>query len=202
MWSNARGRPRVNGGGPLAVLATSVCSGRGGRRLVFWCPKGGRCCLKGGLPPTPPLDDPLVCLKGGLPPTPPLDDPLGDLGAGVAGGGLCRVGCGVPPQALASVAGCARSPSPPPSPARGEGAGCARVGCGRLRRSTRVILGAWGAQAPGVCHPGWAAWVPSDAADAAFAGTEGGARCALGGLSAGGRRTPSDAPDGFRLSPE
>ena len=101
MWSNARGCPRVNGGGPLAVLATSVCSGRGGRRLVFWCPKGGLGCLKGGLPPTPPLDDPLggCCLKGGLPPHPPSTIHSGILGAGVAGGGLCRVGCGVPPQA-------------------------------------------------------------------------------------------------------
>ena len=114
MWSNARGCPRVNGGGPLAVLASSVCSGRGGRRLVFWVsPRGGSVVSRGGSPPHPPstIHSGAVVSRGGSPPHPPSTIHSGILGAGVAGGGLCRVGCGVPPQA--------------PGPDPGEGRGCA-----------------------------------------------------------------------------
>ena len=130
MWSNARGGPRVNGGGPLAVLATSVCSGRGGRRLVSGVPRGA--------PPHTPATAHSGRLGALLPPS----------------WGLCSVGCGGTRRLLALIrakgegapsgsggarGGCAgwaagfprrRSapwraapapPSPPPSPARGEG---------------------------------------------------------------------------------
>ena len=90
-------------------------------------------CPRGGLRPLP-LTPALSrkgrggsCLKGGLPPTPPLDDPLGVLGLRCRAGALVPGGLRGPPRRrLPHVAGCARTPSPPPSPARGEGAGRAR----------------------------------------------------------------------------
>ena len=170
MWSNARGCPRVNGGGPLAGLATSVCSGRGGRRLVFWCPKGGLGCLKGGLPPTPPLDDPLGLLsqggapphtpprrstrgllsQGGAPPhTPPRRSTRGFLGLRWQAGGCAGWAAGFPRRLLALIR------------ARGEGApsglwwrawGVCRVGCGGTRRRSASGLWARGEGAPsGLC---------------------------------------------------
>ena len=176
MWSNARGCPRVNGGGPLAVLATSVCSGRGGRRLVF---------------------------QGGSPPTPPATAHSGRLGAGVARGGgvlgwaagfprrllalirakgegapsglwwrawgVCRVGCGVPPQAFClrvvgegqSSQGGAPPHTPPRRSTRGPG-GCvaARGGCAGwaagFPRRLLALIRARGEGAPSGlwCSPG------------------------------------------------
>ena len=165
MWSNARGCPRVNGGGPLAVLATSVCSGRGGVRPLS----------QGGAPPhTPPRRSTRGLLsQGGLPPTPPLDDPLGLPGLGwQAGGcagwaagfprrrllpirargegapsglwwrawGVCRVGCGVPPQAFALWRAAPAPPHPRPLPQGARGPEAPRRV--RLRRPSRT--GAWG----------------------------------------------------------
>ena len=116
MWSNARGCPRVNGGGPLAVLATSVCSGRGGRRLVFWCPKGGARLSQGGAPPhTPPRRSTRGLLsQGGAPPhTPPRRSTRGFLGLGWQAGGCAGWAAGFPRRLLALIrARGARAPLP------------------------------------------------------------------------------------------
>ena len=184
MWSNARGCPRVNGGGPLAVLATSVCSGRGGRRLVSQGgarlsqgglpptpplddPLGG-CCLKGGLPPTPPLDDPLggCCLKGGLPPTPPLDDPLGDSWGwggrrGVVPGGLRGSPAGVLPPWRAAPA--PPHPHPLPQGARGPEGLPVRVGAwGRSPHIKKVRGRVGGPRAAQRARPGWGCGGPCE----------------------------------------
>ena len=135
-------------------LATYVCSGRGGRRPLF---QGGAVVSRGGSPPHPPstIHSGAVVSRGGSPPHPPSTIHSGILGAALPGGGLCRVGCGVPPQAPGPVAGCARAPSPPPSPARGEGAVFSRGGSPPHPPST-IHSGILGAALPhgGLCRVG------------------------------------------------
>ena len=231
MWSNARGCPRVNGGGPLAVLATSVCSGRGGRRLVS---QGGApphtpprrstrgLLSQGGAPPhTPPRRSTRGLLsQGGAPPhTPPRRSTRGFLGLGWQAGGCAGWAAGFPRRLLALIR------------ARGEGApsglwwrawGVCRVGCGGTRRRSASGLWARGEGAPsGLCaacrsgggvgaqpphkeSPRAGGWATSGAARSSGMGVwgaqppAGDARCALEGLSSGGRRTPSPPPSPAR----
>ena len=139
-------------------------------------PLGGS-LLKGGLPPAPPLDDPLGVLglrrqaggcagwaagfprrrlprgglrplpltptrsflKGGLPPTPPLDDPLGVLGLRWQAGGCAGWAAGFPrrrlPRSVVSRGGRLRPDAPSGRGGRrrssGRGAQCITSNCYR-----------------------------------------------------------------------
>ena len=110
----------------------------------------------------------------------------------MAGGGLCRVGCGVPPQALASMR--ARGAGAASGVCRPAGAGpppMPRMDSGFRRNDGKGCAGA----ASGVCRPAGAGPPPMPRMDSGFRRNDGKGRgCGLGGLSAGGRRTPSDAP--------
>ena len=222
MWSNARGCPRVNGGGPLAVLATSVCSGRGGRRLVFQLSQGG------APPHTPPRRSTrgflgLRCRTGGcagwaagFPRR--LLALIRARGEGAPSGlwwrawGVCRVGCGVPPQAFClRVVGEGQSsqggapPTPPLDDPLGvpglrcQAGGCAgwAAGCPRRRSASGLWArgegapsappgGGVGAQPPHKESPRAGGWATSRAARSSGMGRGGAA-------PAGGARSPSKA---------
>ena len=105
----------------------TVCSGRGGRRLVFWCPKGGLGCLKGGS----------VVSRGGSPPHPPSTIHSGSWGCvgrrGVVPGGLRGSPAGACPGGPAPAP---PHPRPLPQGARGPDGGLT------------VRVGAWGRRSP------------------------------------------------------
>ena len=87
--------------------------------------------------PAPPHPRPLpqgLLSQGGAPPhTPPRRSTRG-LGAALPGGGLCRVGCGVPPQALAPIC-CLKG-------------GTASTGRSLGARGAEAVFGARGCEAP------------------------------------------------------
>ena len=91
-------------------------------------------------PPSPARGEGAVVSRGGSPPHPPSTIHSGILGAGLPGGGLCRVGCGVPPQAFCLRGGLRPAPSPPPSPARGEGAGGRSGSAPRKDRASGAVF--------------------------------------------------------------
>ena len=167
-------------------------------------PQGARGQLsQGGAPPhTPPRRSTRGAsglLKGGLPPTPPLDDPLGVPGLGWQAGGCAGWAAGFPRRRSAPWRAAPAPPHPHPLPQGARGPIRALGGCGRADPGGGV-----GAQPPHQENPRVGGWATSRAARSSGMGVwgaqppAGDARCALGGLSSGGRRTPSPPPSPAR----